>query len=58
MGRGGRFLESMIQGSKIEAEEGNLVCLAAGDKTLFDECKATFDIIAKHTLYLGKTIIL
>jgi len=57
MSRGGRFLESMIQGSKIEAEEGNLVCLAAGDKTLYDDCSTVFKAIAKNSVYIGKTII-
>jgi len=52
--RGGRFLESMIQGSKVDAEEGNLVCLAAGDKTLFDECQSMFRAFAKNSIYLGE----
>jgi len=47
----------MIQGSKIEAEEGNLVCLAAGDKTLYDDCSTVFRAIAKNSVYIGKTII-
>lgn len=43
----------MLQGSKTEAEEGNLVCMAAGDKTLFDDCQSTFCAIAKNSFYLG-----
>jgi 3-hydroxyisobutyrate dehydrogenase-like beta-hydroxyacid dehydrogenase len=44
----------MIQGSKTEAEEGNLVCMSAGDKSLFDDCQSTFCAIAKNSFYLGK----
>ncbi|XP_050540446.1 cytokine-like nuclear factor N-PAC [Daktulosphaira vitifoliae] len=52
--KGGRYLEAMLQGSKTEAEEGNLVCMAAGDKTLFDDCQSTFCAIAKNSFYLGE----
>lgn len=47
----------MIQGSKVEAEEGNLVFMAAGDKTLFDDCQSSFCAIAKNSFYLGKISI-
>lgn len=47
----------MIQGSKVEAEEGNLVFMAAGDKTLFDDCQSSFCAIAKNSFYLGKVNI-
>lgn len=56
--RGGRYLEAMIQGSKVEAEEGNLVFMAAGDKTLFDDCQSSFCAIAKNSFYLGKINII
>lgn len=48
----------MIQGSKVEAEEGNLVFMAAGDKTLFDDCQSSFCAIAKNSFYLGKINII
>ncbi|XP_025412661.1 putative oxidoreductase GLYR1 homolog [Sipha flava] len=54
VGKGGRYLEAMIQGSKTEAEEGNLVCMSAGDKSLFDDCQSTFCAIAKNSFYLGE----
>lgn len=54
MKNGGRYIETMIQGSKKEAEEGTLVCMSAGDKTLFDECQSIFCAIAKNSIYLGK----
>jgi len=54
LSKGGRYLEAMIQGSKKDAEEGNLVCLAAGDKSLFTDCKSSFCAISNHSFYLGK----
>lgn len=53
LSRGGRYLEAMIQGSKADAEEGELICLAAGDMTLFDDCKSSFCAIASKSMYLG-----
>lgn len=44
----------MIQGSRVEAEEGSLVCLAAGNKSLYDECESAFRAISKTSVYLGK----
>lgn len=46
-------MEAMIQGSKTEAEEGSLVCMAAGDRGLFDDCQSVFCAIAKNSFYLG-----
>jgi len=54
LGRGGRYLEAMVQGSKADAEGGQLICLAAGDKTLFNDCKSSFCAIAEKSIYLGK----
>lgn len=42
-----------MQGSKEEAEEGTLVILAAGDKSLFDECQSCFIAMSKNSFYLG-----
>lgn len=52
-GKGGRYLEAQMQGSKVEAEEGTLVILAAGDKSLFDECQSCFIAMSKNSFYLG-----
>lgn len=52
--RGGRYLEAMVQGSKSEAEEGTLVCMTAGDKTLYDDCSTAFHAISKTSVFLGK----
>ncbi|VVC34058.1 Hypothetical protein CINCED_3A000478 [Cinara cedri] len=50
----GRYMEAMIQGSKTEAESGNLVCMAAGNKELFDDCQSVFCAIAKNSFFLGE----
>lgn len=43
-----------MQGSKVQAEEGTLVILAAGDTTLFDDCQSCFQAMGKNSFYLGK----
>lgn len=53
-GKGGRYLEAQIQGSKTEANDGNLIVLVAGDRTLFYDCNTCFKAIAKAVLYLGE----
>lgn len=45
----------MVQGSKEEAEEGTLICMAGGNRSLFDECETCFSAMTKNTYYLGKT---
>lgn len=52
--KGGRYLEAQLQGSKVQAEEGMLVILAAGDRTLFDDCQSAFQAMGKHSFFLGK----
>lgn len=54
MEKGGRYLEAQVQGSKIQAEEGSLVILAAGDRQLFDDCSSCFGAMGKNTFYLGE----
>lgn len=55
--RGGRYLEAPIIGSgKQRAEEGNLTVIAAGDKSLFDDCNSCFEAISKHAYYLGSHV--
>ncbi len=50
---GGRFLEAPVSGSKKPAEDGTLVILAAGDKSLYAEALPLFEILGKKHLYLG-----
>lgn len=52
--KGGRYLEAQVQGSKTQAEEGTLIILAAGDKSLFDDCQSCFTAMGKHSFYLGE----
>lgn len=51
--KGGRFLEAPVSGSKKPAIDGQLIILAAGDRSLFDECKQAFDVMGKRALFLG-----
>lgn len=53
-GKGGRYLEAQVQGSKTQAQEGTLVILAAGDRSLFDECQSCFEAMGKNSFYLGE----
>ncbi|GBF88845.1 glyoxylate succinic semialdehyde reductase-like [Raphidocelis subcapitata] len=50
---GGRFLEAPVSGSKKPAIDGQLIILAAGDESLFDECGPAFDTMGKRALFLG-----
>jgi 3-hydroxyisobutyrate dehydrogenase-like beta-hydroxyacid dehydrogenase len=54
-GRGGRFVEAPVSGTKKPAEDGTLVILAAGDQSLFDEALPAFGKMGKKTMYLGET---
>jgi 3-hydroxyisobutyrate dehydrogenase-like beta-hydroxyacid dehydrogenase len=51
--RGGRFLEAPVSGSKKPAEDGTLIILAAGDRSLYNEAMPAFDKMGKKILYLG-----
>ena len=51
--RGGRFLEAPLCGTKDAAKRGALTLLAAGDKSLYDDCHSCFSTISKKAFYLG-----
>lgn len=51
---GGRFLEAPVSGSKKPAEEGTLIIMAAGDRSLFQEAEKAFNLMGKMALYLGE----
>ena len=53
--KGGRYMEAQVQGSKQQAEEGTLVLLAAGDRSLFDDCQSCFQAVGKNSFYLGES---
>lgn len=46
-------MRPQIQGSKNQAEEGTLIILAAGERTLFEECQTCFEAMGKNSFYLG-----
>jgi len=52
--KGGRYLEAQIQGSKNQAQDGTLVILVAGDRSLFDDCQSCFQAMGKNSFYLGE----
>ncbi|KAJ8925832.1 hypothetical protein NQ315_009684 [Exocentrus adspersus] len=51
--KGGRYLEAQIQGSRMEADEGKLVILTAGSRSLFFDCQSCFESIGKSAFFLG-----
>lgn len=52
--KSGRFLEAPVSGSKKPAEDGQLIILAAGDKSLYDEIMPSFDVMGKKAFFLGE----
>ena len=38
------FIDSQSQGSKTQAQDGTLVVLVAGDRSLFDDCQSCFQV--------------
>lgn len=52
--RGARFLEAPVSGTKKPAEDGALVFLAAGDRTLFDDITPALDVMGKKHIFLGQ----
>ena len=52
--KGGRYLEAQIQGSKSQAQDGTLVILVAGDRSLFDDCQSCFQVnkYIQHELHI------
>lgn len=51
--KGGRFLEAPVSGSKKPAEDGTLVFLCGGDKTLYEEALPALDIMGKKNFFFG-----
>ncbi|RBW46888.1 NAD(P)-dependent oxidoreductase [Psychromonas sp. B3M02] len=51
---GGRFLEAPVSGTKKPAEDGTLIILAAGDKSVYDDALPAFEIMGKMSPYLGE----
>jgi 2-hydroxy-3-oxopropionate reductase len=52
--RGGRYLEAPVSGSRKPAEDGTLVIMAAGDRSLYDEALPGLETLGRKILYLGE----
>lgn len=50
---GGRFLEAPVSGSKQPAIDGQLIILAAGDESLYNESVPAFSRMGKKSFLLG-----
>ncbi|KAL0380538.1 UNVERIFIED_CONTAM: Glyoxylate/succinic semialdehyde reductase 2, chloroplastic [Sesamum angustifolium] len=50
---GALFLEAPVSGSKKPAEDGQLIFLTAGDKSLYETAAPLLDIMGKSRFYLG-----
>lgn len=53
--KGGRYLEAQLQGSKQESEDGQLVILCSGDRSLYDDCLSAFAAMGKNSFFLNST---
>ncbi len=51
--QGARFLEVPVSGSKKPAEDGTLVLLAGGDRSLFDDLAPALSRLGQKALFLG-----
>ena len=54
VGKGGRFLEAPVSGSKGPAAAGALVFLCGGDKPLFEQVSAELEAMGKANFYYGE----
>ena len=46
--------QAPVAGSKKPAIDGQLVIMAAGDESLYNECTEAFDIMGKKHFFLGE----
>lgn len=51
--RGGRFLEAPVIGTKESAHSGQVLILASGDKSLYEDCYSCFQAMGRHMMFLG-----
>jgi len=54
LGKGGRFLEAPVSGSKGPAANGALVFLCGGDRPLYDTVSAQLEAMGKKSFYFGE----
>jgi len=55
--RGGRFLEAPVSGSRKSAENGQVVILAAGDRSLYMDGYSCFEAMGRKTFFLGTLFV-
>lgn len=54
---GGRYLEAPpVANGRTAAEEGELTILAAGEKSVYEECSSCFQAMSKQTFFLGHRV--
>lgn len=51
---GGAFLDAPVSGSKIPAEQGELIFLVGGEEGTIARCDKLFDILGKQTVHCGE----
>lgn len=51
-----RYLEAQIQGSRESAQNGDLIIIGSGDKSLYEDAKGCFKAISKNSYFLGEEI--
>lgn len=53
--KGALFLEAPVSGSKVPAEQGQLIFLCAGDRPVFDDpvTQKAFEVMGKRSFFLG-----
>jgi glyoxylate/succinic semialdehyde reductase len=51
--KGGSFLEAPVSGSKVPAEQGQLIFLCGGEQTVFENVKAGLDLMGKASFLFG-----
>ncbi|OQY16224.1 MAG: 3-hydroxyisobutyrate dehydrogenase [Desulfobacteraceae bacterium 4572_35.1] len=51
--RGGQYLEAPVSGSLQPAKDGELVIIAAGDQSLWEQAQPAFAVMGKKSLFLG-----
>lgn len=55
--RGGRYLEApLIYGYPQELEEGKVLAVVAGNRSLFDDCNSCFEAICSHVYFLDECV--
>uniref|UniRef100_A0AAR2LD89 Cytokine-like nuclear factor N-PAC n=1 Tax=Pygocentrus nattereri TaxID=42514 RepID=A0AAR2LD89_PYGNA len=52
--RGGRFLEAPVSGSQQLSNDGMLVIVAAGDRSVYEDCSSCFQAMGKTSFFLGE----